>query len=143
MDLEEEINDARYNIIYCLYANVLSIKEWKNKYKTLLFKLNLNDLKQIHEQNLKLRLINMHSKITFNYATDEQHITKLLNNTSKIKLNRLTIYKCKHYLFFTTPFEIKQFLTIYKCPCCNADIDNIKFNNCIDDYNDFLNTNLD
>ena len=141
MDLkEEEINNKRYEIIYSLYANVLCLKEWKNKYKTLLFKLNLNDLKQIHEQNLQLRLLYVHSKITFNYAIDEQHITKLLNNTySKIKLNRLTIYKCKHYLFFTTPYELTQFLTIYKCPCCNADIDNIKFNNCIDDFKDFLN----
>ena len=144
MVLEDDLNDARYNIIYCLYANVLSIKEWKNKYKTYLFKLKLDNLKQIHEENLKLRLINMHSKITFNYTADEQHITKLLNNTySKIKLHRITIYKCKHYLYFTTPFEIKQFVTIYKCGCCNADIDNIKFNNCIGDYNDFLNINLD
>ena len=29
---------------------------------------------------------------------------------------------------------------MYKCPCCNANIDNIKFNNCIEIYKDFLNT---
>ena len=63
MDTEqEELNNTRYDIIYAIYANVSCIKEWKNKYKTLLFKIELNRLKQIHEQHLKLRLLNLKSK---------------------------------------------------------------------------------